>query len=117
MTVVSRPGVEYAREPSILAAVRSTRPDGGFDGALAAVIPLSKLRPELDDPSLPKDAEVVIADRTGTVLSATSAKACPVIPGAWTDRALATNGAIAYGRDREGRSRVFSIAPLVGDEL
>lgn len=117
MTVVSRPGVEYASEPSILAAVRASRPDGAFDGALAAVIPLASLRPQLDDPSLPKGAEVAIADRTGNILSTTRAEAFPVLPGAWTDQALAQGGIIAYGRDREGHSRVFSVAPLVGEEL
>lgn len=117
MTVVSRPGVEYAREPSILAAVRATRPDGGFDGALAAVIPLTSLRPELDEPSLPKGAEVAITDRSGNVLSATRARAFPSLPSAWTEDSLKAGGTLAYGRDREGRSRVFSIAPLLGDEL
>lgn len=117
MTVVSRPGVEYAREPSILAAVRASNPDGSFAGALAAVIPLSKLRPEADDPGLPQGAEVAISDRSGNVLSTTNAKAFPPLPGAWTERALAAHGTIAYGRDRDGRSRVFSVAPLVGDEL
>jgi two-component sensor histidine kinase len=117
MTVVSRPGVEYAREPAILAAVRASRPDGGFDGALAAVIPLSSLQPELDDPSLPQGAEVAITDRSGHVLSATRAKAFPRLPAAWTEKALTGKGAMAYARDSEGRSRVFSIAPLVGDQL
>ncbi|MDQ0464896.1 two-component sensor histidine kinase [Caulobacter ginsengisoli] len=117
MTLVSRPGIAYAREPAILAAVRSTRPDGSFDGALAAVIPLTSLRPELDDPGLPADAEVAIADRAGQVLSATRLKAFPNLPAAWTEKALKSNGVMAYARDREGRMRVFSIAPLVGDEL
>ena len=77
MTVVSRPGVDYAREPAILAAVRASNPDGSFAGALAAVIPLAKLRPEADDPGLPRGAEVAISDRSGNVLSTTNAKAFP----------------------------------------
>lgn len=117
MTVVSRPGVDYAAEPAILAAVRSSRPDGSFDGALAAVMPLSAMRPVLDDPSLPRGAEVAIADRFGHILSTTSAKAFPPLPPAWAEKALSGNGTMAYAKDREDRSRVFSIAPLVGDEL
>ncbi len=117
LTVVSQPAVAYAAEPAILVAVRSERPDGAFDGALAAVFPLTSLRPRLDDPSLPKGAEVAISDRYGHVLSTTQAAAFPDLPLSWIDRARHQNGALAYAHDRQGQQRVYSIAPLFGEEL
>src|SRR5690606_8229670 len=39
--------------PAMLVAVRVERPMGAFDGAVAAIIPLNRLHPDLGDRSLP----------------------------------------------------------------
>jgi hypothetical protein len=52
MVINRDPGVAYANEPAVLAAVRAEKPDGSFDGGLAAVFTLASLQPP---PTVPAD--------------------------------------------------------------
>ncbi|MES2034288.1 MAG: sensor histidine kinase [Pseudomonadota bacterium] len=116
MVVTLDPGAQYAAEPALFAATRTVDPETGF-GALAAVIPLSSLRPELADRSLPNGSQVAVVDRTGAVLSVTDAAAFPTDLGPWIERASAQGSFLGYAFDRKLVRRAYSAAPLVGDDL
>jgi two-component sensor histidine kinase len=117
VTVTTQPGRDYADEPSLLASVRAENPQGAFDGALTAVIDLGSLRPEILDRSLPQASEVAITDAAGRLLSTTRGGAFP------TDVAAHLVGPARRGplmwveTDRRGEPRVFTSAPLIGQEI
>jgi len=117
LIVTSQPGAAYAREPALLAATRAEHPQVGFDGALAAVITLASLRPELEDRTLPADAEVAVVDSRGEYLSVTDATAFPPSIRAWVQNAAERGAFVAHAKDDQGRGRVYSAAPLVRDEI
>jgi two-component sensor histidine kinase len=112
LVIVSDPGVAYAKDPSLLAAVRAEGPDGAFDGALAAVMSLSSLRPSLADASLPPGSEVAVADAQGRWLSATDISHFPQTPAVRFTRAAK----LWLQTDRGGRPRLYAAAPLVGED-
>ncbi|MBL8771622.1 MAG: sensor histidine kinase [Phenylobacterium sp.] len=111
------PGLPLAREPAVLAAARATTVDGAFDGAFAAVISLATLQPRTTDPSLPRGAEVGLVEKDGHYISVTDAGAFPQLPADWRAKVDATGTLVWYGRDGLGRRRVYSAAPVVGDEV
>ena len=114
--VINRePGSAFSNEPSILAAVRAEGPDGGFDGAFAAAITLASLQPSTRDPSLPKGSEVALTDAEGRLISTTNPVAFPTMPDTW--RPTEQQPSVWYGKDRDGRNRVYSAAPLLGDTV
>jgi two-component sensor histidine kinase len=107
----------YAREPAVLTAIRAERPDGGFDGAVTAVIALSSLQPSLDDPALPREADVALVDARGHVISTTSAQTFRTLPRNWRAQALGQGSSVWYDRDAKGVRHIYSAAPLVGDDV
>ena len=116
MVVTMAPGATYAAEPSLFTAARSSDPGAGFS-VLAAVIPLSSLSPELADRSLPRGAQVAVVDREGRVLSITDPKAFPRTVKGWIQRIDAGGTYLGYGHDQRAVRRVYSAAPLVGENL
>jgi two-component sensor histidine kinase len=102
----------YAKAPAVLIAVRNAGSDGGFDGALAAVIPLSDLKTDLSDRSLPAGTEVALADRSGVYLIRTNRGAFAALPAA---DIAPTGPGLFRVRDTEGEERVFAVAPLLKD--
>jgi len=117
LVITRDPKATAASEPAILAAVRAVGPDGGFDGAFAAVITLASLRPSTSDPTLPAHSEVALADAGGHYISLTKASAFSALPADWRAK-LRTRGAhVWYGRDALGQQRVYSSAPVAGDEV
>jgi len=117
MVVASIPGVDYADEPAVLTAVRAEKRDGRFDGAMAAVLTLSTIQPETANRYLPGGAEVALADSEGNVFAATNRRAFGTPTTAWRAQAVSNGSALWSGRDADGRSRDFSAAPLVGEEV
>ena len=117
LVVTRDPGAIYAKQPVILAAVRASDPTVGFDGALVAVISLQSLAPRLADRSLPAEAEVALADDQGRYMNFTDGQAFPNLPSAWRAKADARGSVVWYAKDRRGDTRVYSAAPLVGDDL
>ncbi|WP_374573986.1 sensor histidine kinase [Phenylobacterium sp.] len=115
--ITSAPGARYADEPAVLAAVRATDDSGAFDGAIAAVISLASLRPHTADPSLPADAQFALVDGDGAYIGATEPKAFPKLPSTWRRDIDARGSAVWYGNDASGERRVYSAAPLVGDNV
>jgi two-component sensor histidine kinase len=116
LVITRDPGAVYADKPVLLAAVPAMAPDGGFDGALVAVISLESLAPKSEDLSAPKTAAVAIADSTGRIISVTDPLAFSTLPPDW--RAASSRGSnIWYATDRRGERRVFSSARLVGGDI
>ncbi|MET0274794.1 MAG: sensor histidine kinase [Phenylobacterium sp.] len=111
------PGQAYAGEPSVLAAVRASTPGDDFDGAFAAVVSLASLQPRVKDPSLPAGTEVALVDAAGHYISTTAAKAFPTLPDDWRGQAQKAGALVWYGRDAGGGKRVYSAAPVVGDDV
>jgi two-component sensor histidine kinase len=106
----------YAKEPAVLIAVRAEDGQGNFTGALAAVIPLSDLKPDLSDRSLPEGTEVALADRNGAYLIRTNRDAFAPLPAA--DRGLAAARTDLFrARDQRGQDRVYAVAPLLRDVI
>ena len=123
LVITRDPGATSATQPSVLAAVRaeSAGPGAGaprmFDGAFAAVITLASLQPSASDPTLPAHADVALVDAGGRYLSETDGKAFPALPAGWRDQ-IRTNGAFVwYGADARAQRRVYSAAPVAGDEV
>ena len=117
LVITRAPGANYATVPALLAAVPAHDPRVGFDGALVAVISLESLAPRTADRSLPQRSEVALTDGQGTYINATDKEAFPVLPSDWRAQALKQGSMVWYARDARGQRRVYSAAPLVGDEL
>ena len=115
--VVLLPGPEEAtvRVQSLLAAVRADR-SGVFDGAMVAEIQLDALRPNDRDQAAPKDAQVALADSSGAIIGATQRDAFPASAKDWITHA-STGAYVHDGPDRQGKTRTYAIAPLLGDDL
>ncbi|WP_162998121.1 MULTISPECIES: sensor histidine kinase [Brevundimonas] len=110
---------DLADRPSLLAAVRVQRPLGRFDGAMAAVIPLSSLRPRLDPVALPEGSEVALVDARGAILTATDRAAFSDDPAVMARAVQPVDDAarLAEVEDVEGRDRVMASAPLYESEV
>ncbi|HEX7943999.1 MAG TPA: sensor histidine kinase [Phenylobacterium sp.] len=117
VAITRDPGLAYAAEPAVLTAARAVDETGAFDGAFAAVISLSSLQPRTTDPSLPKGAEVGLVEKTGRYITQTDTNAFPTLPTDWRAKVEAAGSLVWYGKDALGRRRVYSAAPVVGDEV
>ena len=106
----------YVGQPALLVATQATGPKGEFEGALAAFIALSSLRPELDQ-TAPLDTQVALIDSDGHFLSRTKADAFAPLPRGWAPNALGKGAFLYYGHDGQGTPRVFTITPLLGHDL
>lgn len=116
-TLTREPGLAYAAEPSVLTAARATDFDGAFDGAFVAVIALSSLQPRAGDPTLPRGAEVALVDGAGRYITTTAPGAFPALPPDWAARIAARGALVWYGPDGQNRRRVYTAAPVVGDDV
>ncbi|MGZ6020118.1 MAG: sensor histidine kinase PhyK [Phenylobacterium sp.] len=125
LVITRDPGATPAGQPSVLAAVRAELPAPGadleaakvFDGAFAAVITLASLQPSASDPTLPPHADVALVDASGHYISETDGKAFPALPGGWREQIRANGALVWYGADARGQRRVYSAAPVAGDEV
>lgn len=117
VAITRDPGSAYAREPAVLTAARAQDVAGQFDGAFTAVIALSSLQPRVTDPSLPRGAEVGLVEKTGRYITMTDPTAFPGLPADWRAKVEASGTLVWYGEDHGGRRRVYSAAPVVGDEV
>jgi two-component sensor histidine kinase len=111
-------GSAYAGEPSVLAAARAADARGEFDGAFAAVITLASLEPSVSDPTLPAHSDVALVDSAGRYISETRTNAFPTaLPGGWRAQVRQNGAYVWYADDARGERRVFSLAPVAGDEV
>lgn len=116
MVVAAAPGAVYANEPAVLAAVRAGGPED-FQGAMAAVLTLSELKVETANRYMPGGAEVALADSTGKVFAATNPEAFDTPRAGWRETASRNGSVIWGGHDAHGKSRSYSAAPLVEDNV
>jgi two-component sensor histidine kinase len=117
LVVVRNAGQAYAGEPSVLAAVPATNARGEFEGAFAAVIALSSLRPSANDPVLPSHSEVALADFEGQLINATNPLAFGHLPEDWRGLAKQRGSVVWYAVGQDGQRRVYSAAPVVRDDV
>ena len=103
--------------PALLTAMRAVNRDGGFDGALVAIMSIASLRPDLSDPTLAAGAEIGLMNAAGQRLAATDPRAFADPPKGWVGQALSPDGMLYSGKDSWGRARVQAVSPLVGDDL
>jgi two-component sensor histidine kinase len=117
LVITRDPGSAYAGEPSVLAAARAE--DGqSFDGAFAAVITLASLEPSVSDPTLPAHSDVALVDTAGRFISETQARSFPLaLPAGWRVQVRQNGAFVWYANDVRGERRVFSVAPVAGDEV
>ena len=112
--VASAPVGAYATMPAILTAIATRDAAGHFAGALAAVIRLSSLSPDLSDPTLPRGADVALADAQGHLRVATPPSAFAPPPVGWADQATHDGAAVYDGAAADGERRTHAAAPLAG---
>ncbi|WP_435521133.1 sensor histidine kinase PhyK [Brevundimonas faecalis] len=117
--------VVMARAPgapdSLIVAVRSQRPLGAFQGAVAAVIPLSTLQPDISDPALPPGSQSAITDADGRILTSTDASAFAVRRAGglktWIQGIPRGEASLHETRNKEGRPHVYAATRLAGRDL
>ena len=115
--ITSDPGNLYAAKPALLASARSADDTGRFTGALTAVMTLASLRPENVDSALPPRSQVAIVDERGVYLSSTDRLAFPANLG-WRPTGVSDSSREPwFATDERGVRRVFTAAPLVGNEV
>lgn len=111
--LTATPSTQLWAEPAVLAAVRSERPAGRFDGALLAVIPIRNLQPETLERETVSGVEVALVDALGRVLAATDRAAFPSTGLAPRDLRPDLTRLDNIG----GQDRVMTAAPFVGQDL
>ena len=116
LVVARAPPALYAADPAMLTAVRTVDERGRFNGALVAAIRLSSLTPDLSDPTLPRGAEVALADAQGRLLVATHPEFFAAPPAGWAAQTLRQGSMLYDGRDRMGERRTHAAASLAGDD-
>ena len=115
--ITSDPDHLYAAKPALLAGARSVDQNGAFSGALTAVMTLSSLRPQSVDSALPPRSQVAIVDVQGDYLSSTNRRAFPAAMRAPVARLTDQSRTPWFADDAQGQRRVFTAAPLVGNEV
>ena len=119
--VVTRAPRTPGAAPALIVAIRSERPRGTFDGAMAAVIPLASLQPDTADRALPAGSEAALTDVDGAVLVASAPAAFTLSHASglagWVKRAQTEGSSVFQARDADGRRRDYAGAALAGGDL
>lgn len=119
--VVMRAPPDSDYPPALIVAIRAERPMGRFDGAMAAVIPLSSLQPDVTDPALPTGAQAALTDGEGRLITASDPAAFRLSGGGdvagWVARARSDGSAVFETKDSRGQRRDYAGAALAGGDL
>jgi len=120
-TVLARAPTAAGQSPGLIVAIRLERPLGRFDGAMMAIIPLSSLQPDVDDPSLPKGSQAALTDAEGRLLTASDPDAFTLTRGdtllGWVQRARDNASAVFKADAADGRRRAYAGAALAGRDI
>jgi len=120
-TVLARAPATAGRSPGLIVAIRLERPSGRFDGAMVALVPLSSLEPDVDDPALPAGSEAALTDVEGRLLTASDVEAFTLSGGlpltGWVARARSDASGMFVARDAGGKHRVYAGAALAGRDV
>ena len=107
--------------PALVIGVRWERPRGVFAGAMAAVLPLTELQPDITDPALPKDAQAALTDAEGRILVSTETEAFTFSSGpgllGWVERAREGQSSVFEADDSTGEHRDYAGAALAGRDV
>ena len=118
---LARASPDLSATPALVIGVRSERPRGVFAGAMAAVLPLAELQPDVTDPALPKGAQAALTDAEGRVLVSTDVRAFtfPDGPGllGWVERARQGQSGVFDADDATGEHRDYAGAALAGRDV
>jgi two-component sensor histidine kinase len=119
--VVVRAPADAGYPAALIIAIRAERPMGRFDGAMAAVIPLSVLQPDIRDPALPAASEAALTDGAGRILIASDPAAFHLSDGGdvsgWVARARDRGSAVFAATDSRNQRRDYAGAVLAGGDL
>ncbi|WP_426029191.1 sensor histidine kinase [Brevundimonas sp. TWP2-3-4b2] len=119
--VLARAPAISGQPPGLIVAIRLERPLGTFDGAMVALIPLSSLQPDVDDPSLPEGSQAALTDGEGRLLTASDVRAFTLSGGeslnGWVGRARSGASGIFEADDAMSRHRVYAGAALAGRDV
>ncbi len=120
-TILARAPDVAGVAPGLIVAIRLERPMGSFNGVMLALVPLSRLQPDINDPALPDGSQAALTDASGRLLTATERDAFLLRNGSeldgWVDRVGATQSTIFEGRDTLGRNRVYAGTAVAGRDL
>lgn len=120
-TVLARAPAAAGQSPGLIVAIRLERPLGRFDGAMMAIIPLSSLQPNVDDPSLPEGSQAALTDAEGRLLTASDPDAFTLTRGdtllGWVQRARDNASAVFKADAADGRHRAYAGAALAGRDI
>ncbi len=118
---LARTTAHLGAEPALVIGARWERARGVFAGAMAAVLPLSELQPDVLDPSLPEGTEAALTDAEGRVLVSTDVRAFtfPNGPGllGWVERARQGQSSAFEADDSTGAHRDYAGAALAGRDV
>jgi two-component sensor histidine kinase len=118
---LARASAGISETPALVIGVRWERPRGNFAGAMAAILPLAELQPDLADPSLPKDTQAALTDAQGRVLVSTDPRAFTVREGpgllGWVERARDGQSSVFDADDIDGEHRDYAGAALAGRDV
>ncbi len=118
---LARASSDISETPALVIGVRWERPRGVFAGAMAAVLPLAELQPDLGDPSLPVDTQAALTDAEGRVLVSTDTRAFTFPDGSgllgWVERARDGQSAVFEADDIDGEHRDYAGAALAGRDV
>ena len=118
---LSRAAADISDTPALIIGARSERPRGVFAGAMAAVLPLAELQPDIADPSLPNDAQAALTDAEGRVLVSTDIRAFTFKKGpgllGWVERAREGQSSVFEADDARGEHRDYAGAALAGRDI
>ncbi|WP_298159113.1 sensor histidine kinase [Brevundimonas sp.] len=118
---LARASPDLSDTPALVIGVRWEQPRGVFAGAMAAVLPLAELQPDITDPALPDGAQAALTDAGGRVLVSTDIRAFtfdehPGLPG-WVERARQGRSSVFEADDATGEHRDYAGAALAGRDI
>ncbi|WP_348637144.1 sensor histidine kinase [Brevundimonas sp. NIBR11] len=120
---LARASGDLTDTPALVIGVRWERPRGVFAGAMAAVLPLSELQPDINDPALPDDAQAALTDAQGRVLVSTDGDAFTFQEGeghgllGWVERARSGQSSVFDADNASGEHRDYAGAALAGRDV
>ncbi|WP_428151457.1 sensor histidine kinase [Brevundimonas sp.] len=118
---LARASSDLSDTPALVVGVRWERPRGVFAGAMAAVLPLAELQPDITDPALPDDAQAALTDAAGRVLVSTDIRAFTFDEGpgllGWVERAREGQSSVFEADDAAGEHRDYAGAALAGRDV
>jgi two-component sensor histidine kinase len=101
---------------ALIVAVPARNAQGGFEGAVMATVPLTRLGERLFVPVLPTHTVIGFVDGRGSLLGSTHRGAFPLVLTVRHADAVGVSP-LWPGRGRDGEQRLFAVAPVIDGEV